>query len=165
MAFILNESLEIVSFADYQDVFDTDARVFLENEGLTDAIIEGFTTRSTERILAQLKGTNWYKSLAFSHGASVLTMPDLNANYIKSRQSDFTDLCVYYTLSNYVLPKVADFGSDTNAEVVKISFYNEKYNSLFVELTANADWYDYDGNGTVADNEVAYSPVNYKRVR
>jgi hypothetical protein len=168
MAFIRSGST-IISFAEYQDVYDTDPTLFDENEGLTDDVVENALIRSTERILSQLKNTVWYRTLALQNGASVLTIPALNASKIISRANDFTDLCVYYSLYQYILPKVADFGlmhagSESN-EKAKIGFYHEKFTTLFDELLFNSDWYDYDNGGTIGVKEYKPMPTNYVRIR
>jgi hypothetical protein len=164
MAFILS-GITILSFAEYQDVVDADQRLFDENEGLTDQIVEDILIRSTERILAQIKTTNWYKDLAYSQGASALTMPDVDASKIIANLNDFTDLCVYHSLYEYILPKIADFGNENNAERVKIEFYRSKYSNLFTELLSSGDWYDYNNDGTLNDAEFKPAFINYQRVR
>jgi len=50
MAFITNNSGTVTSFAEYQDVLDMDQRLFENNEGLTDDIVEDLLTKSTQRI-------------------------------------------------------------------------------------------------------------------
>jgi hypothetical protein len=164
MAFIRSGST-IISFAEYQDVVDLDQRLFEENEGLTDQDVEDILIRSTERILVLLKNTKWYTTLALSQGASILTIPNLNAGKIKSRLNDFTDLACYYGLYEYILPKVADFGTENNSERVKIDFYQNKFTTLFDEVVSAGDWYDYSGDGTVSDIEKKPGLVNYQRVR
>lgn len=164
MAFIRSGS-SIISFAEYQDVVDLDQRLFEENEGLTDQDVEDILVRATERILVLLKNTRWYTALALSQGASVLTIPGPSASKIKSRQNDFTDLACYYGLYEYILPKVADFGTEDNAERVKIEFYRSKFSTLFDELVSAGDWYDYSGDGTVTVDEKKPGLVNYQRVR
>jgi len=164
MAFILSGTT-VLSFAEYQDVVDKDQRLFDENEGLTDQIVEDILIRSTERILAQLKNTEWYRSLAYAYGASALTIPSLSGSKIISNKNDFTDLCVYHALFEYILPKIADFGNENNAEKVKIDFYQQKYSVLFDELIRFAKWYDYDGSGTIDTEEVKDAFVNYQRIR
>ena len=164
MAFIRSGS-NIISFAEYQDVVDLDQRLFEENEGLTDEAVEDILVRSTERILVLLKNTKWYTTLALSQGASVLTIPSLSASKIKSRENDFTDLACYHALFEYVLPKVADFGTENNSERVKIDFYMNKFSMLFDELVSAGDWYDYSGDGLVSDTEKKPGLVNYQRVR
>ena len=164
MAFIQSGST-ILSFAEYQDVVDADQRLFEENEGLTDDVVEDATIRASERILSLLKNTNWYRELALSLGASALSIPNLSAGKIIARKNDFTDLCVYYSLYEYLLPKVADFGNEQNAELVKIAFYRDKFTRLFDELLLNGDWYDYDSDSVLNANEYKPYPTNYQRVR
>jgi hypothetical protein len=164
MAFIRSGST-IISFAEYQDVVDLDQRLFEENEGLTDQDVEDILIRSTERILVLLKNTKWYTTLALSQGASALTIPNLSASKIKSRLNDFTDLACYHGLYEYILPKVADFGTENNSERVKIDFYQNKFTTLFDEVVSAGDWYDYSGDGTVSDIEKKPGLVNYQRVR
>ena len=164
MAFITSGST-VLSFAEYQDVLDKDQRLFEQNEGLTDQIVEDILIRSTERILSQLKLTQWYRTLALANGASALTIPSLSASKIVSNKNDFTDLCVYHALYEYILPKIENFGVEDNAEKVKIDYYRAKYSDLFDELIAFGDWYDYDGDGTVETKENKPGFINYQRVR
>ena len=71
-------------------------------------------------------------------------------------------MCVYYTLKEYIFPLIADFGNEDSAGVAKITYYNDKYNSIYEELTALSDWYDADGDGTIqADEKATY----YQQVR
>ena len=153
MAFIKSNNT-VLSFAEYQDVVDADQRLFEENEGLTDDVVEDATIRASERILSLLKNTNWYRELALSLGASALSIPNLSAGKIIARKNDFTDL-----------PKVADFGNEQNAELVKIAFYRDKFTRLFDELLLNGDWYDYDSDSVLNANEYKPYPTNYQRVR
>jgi len=96
---------------------------------------------------------------------TVADIPSLDVDRIVDRQSDFTDLCVYYSLYNYTLPSIADFGTEENTEKQKISFYQQKFNILFDELTASGDWYDFDDSGTIASGEKQPWQVNLKRIR
>jgi hypothetical protein len=95
----------------------------------------------------------------------VADVPPLNPNYILSRQNDFTDLCVYYALYDYILPKIANFGTEDNAERAKIGYYQQKYNTLFGELITAGDWYDFSGSGTVTSDEKQPGVYNLRRVR
>jgi len=79
-----------------------------------------------------------------------------------NRRQQFTDLCVYYAFAQYVLPLIADFGNPESEEVSKITYYDAKFNDLFNELIAIADWYDADGDGTVQSDEKA---ITYARTR
>jgi hypothetical protein len=62
-------------------------------------------------------------------------------------------MCCYYTLKEYLLPKVADFGNPESSEVQKIQYYDDKFNDLFRELTNVFDYYDGDEDGTLEDSE------------
>ena len=135
MAFLLNGT-QVLSFAEYQDVVDMDQRLFDTNEGLTDEIVEDLLIRSTARILTQLRATDWWQSYYTRRTTNatyqtIADIPALDAAKIADRQDDFTDLCVYYALWNYILPKIADFSTEDNAERQKIGFYQQKYNTLF----------------------------------
>ena len=62
-------------------------------------------------------------------------------------------MSVYYVLKEYILPKAANFGIENDAEVTKIQYYSDKFEDMFQELIALADWYDKDGDGTVKNDE------------
>lgn len=163
MAF-LTDGADVVSFAEYDDVITADQRLFEANEGLADDIIEAFLVRSTERILNLIRQSDWWRDLyiqRFSNPSysSRADVPVVNANRIKARYNDFTDLCVYYALWNYILPKIADFSKEDNAERAKIGFYQGKYQFLFDELINAGDWYDISGDGNITANEKM--PGNY----
>lgn len=171
MAFITQGST-FYSFADYDDVVEMDSRLFSANEGLTQDNVEGNLIRSTERILDSLKNTDWWKSYYISENGftnvvvrQAISVPALDPFLIRARQGDFTDLCVYHCLSNYLYPKVADFGNPDSAERQKIGFYDEKYRALFDELVSDGDWYDFDNDGTVTNAEQYPFPVNLVRRR
>lgn len=160
----------VVAFADYADVQIADQRLFEANEGLTESVVEDFTVRSTERILTLIRASDWWRDLYIKKTANpvlvtVADVPAVVAARIIARQNDFTDLCVYYALWNYILPKIADFSKEDNAERAKIGFYQGKYQFLFDELINAGDWYDIDASGTVDSSEKL--PGNYalKRIR
>jgi hypothetical protein len=163
MAF-LTDGANVVSFAEYDDVITADQRLFEANEGLADDIIEAFLVRSTERILNLIRQSDWWRDLyiqKFSNPSysSRADVPAVNPDRIKARYNDFTDLCVYYALWNYILPKIADFSKEDNAERAKIGFYQGKYQFLFDELINAGDWYDISGDGNITANEKM--PGNY----
>ena len=168
MAFII-ENNTVVSFAEFQDVLDRDQRLFETNEGLSDDVVEPLLYRATERILTKMRSTSWWVSYYAQRGNSAITtvadIPALDPNKIKARQADFTDLCVYTAMNEYILPLVADFGSEDNAERNKMSYYTQKADALFAELITAGDWYDFSGNGTVSSSEKQPGIVNLKRVR
>jgi hypothetical protein len=165
----------VVSFAEYSDVLKIDQRVFEANEGLTSTIIEDAAERSTTRILYQIGQTDWWRTywMRMSGGtydpliytSGLLAIPPPNPNLILDRQDDFTDLCVFYTLSYYIYPKIADFSNEDNAERRKVGFFNEKYRALFQELIDDGSWYDFSDNGTITPNEKMPTRTNIVRVR
>lgn len=169
MAFILNGT-QVISFAEYQDCLDMDQRLFETNEGLTDDVVDDALVRATARILSLLRATDWWRSYYISRASdtvylTVADVPELDAAKIAARKDDFTDLCVYYAFWNYVLPRIADFGTEDNAERQKIAFYQQKYNALFGELVAAGDWYNFDGSGAISSAEKQPGYYNLKRVR
>jgi hypothetical protein len=169
MAFLQNGS-QVISFAEYSDVEAMDQRLFETNEGLTSDVVEDNLIRSTARILTLLRATDWWRSYYVRRSGSavintVADIPALDIANIQSRQADFTDLCVYYALYNYVLPRIADFSAEDNAERQKIGFYQAKFDSLFGELITAGDWYDFDGSGAIASDEKSPGYHNLKRVR
>ena len=168
MAFIKSGS-NVISFAEYQDVLDADQRIFETNEGLTDDVIEATLVRATERILSRIRSSNWWQDYYLSRSNlsinSVADIPAPNANRILDRQSDFTELCVNLALADYILPKVADFGSEDNAENNKMGYYTQRSDALFTELIKAGDWYDFDGTGAVTSAEKSPGIINLKRVR
>jgi hypothetical protein len=172
MAFI-TQGTTFWSFADYDDVVAKDSRLFQANEGLTSEVVEDALIRSTQRILDLLRSSDWWKSYYIRQSGSYadvvvgqsIQVPALNPFLILARQNDFTDLCVYHSLSEYLLPKVADFGNPDSAERQKLGFYNEKFRSLFDELVTAGDWYDFTNNGTITDAEKYPYVNNLRRVR
>jgi hypothetical protein len=169
MAFIIVSS-NVISFADYDDVVARDQRLFDSNEGLTDDLIEDLLIRATERILAKIRSSSWWKSYYITRDNTtvyntVADVPVVNPNKIKGRLNDFTDVCVYTALSELVLPMIADFGNENNAERQKMGYYTGKAESLLTELITAGDWYDFDGDNTVESSEKSPGQVNLKRVR
>jgi len=169
MAFI-TESGNVTSFAEFQDVVNKDQRLFEANEGLSDDIVEQQLIRATERILSKIRSSAWWKSYYIRRDlntvyTTVADIPAVNANRIKARLNDFTDLCVFTALSEFILPSIADFGNEDNAERQKMGYYTQKADALFGELITNGDWYDFDNSGTISSDEKSPGQYNLKRVR
>lgn len=169
MAFI-TENGTVVSFAEFQDVVDKDQRLFEANEGLSDDIVESQLIRATERVLDKFRATDWWRSYYLRRDTTgvfntVADIPALNPDKILDRQNDFTDLCVYTALSEYILPAIADFGNEDSAERQKMGYYTQKASSLFSELVQSGDWYDFDDSGTISSSEKQPGQYNLKRVR
>jgi hypothetical protein len=166
----------VISFADAADVRNIDQRVFEANEGLTDTLVEDILIRSTTRLIQNFGNTDWWRAFYVRmnggtydpivyNSLGLIPIPDPDPNKILNRQADFSDLCVFYALSYYLYPKIADFSNQDNAERVKIGFMNEKYRSLFQELIDDGSWYDWNNNGVVTNNEKLVSRTNIIRAR
>jgi hypothetical protein len=169
MAFI-QEGDAIVSFAEFQDVVNRDQRLFESNEGLSDDIIDTQLTRATERILSKIRASAWWREYYVRRDSSisyntVADVPEVDAIKIIARQNDFTDLCVYTALSEFILPSIADFGNPENAERQKMGYYKQIGEELYGELITAGDWYDFDGDDTIGSSEKQPGQYNLKRVR
>ncbi len=169
MSFIIDNSITI-SFADFNDVAEKDQRIFDANEGLTDDVVEDGLIRATERILTKIRSTSWWRSYYIRRDNSiaynsVADVPVVDPDKIKARLNDFRDLSIYMGLAEYILPIVADFGNEDNAERQKMGYYANKAETLFNELITAGDWYDFDDDGTIASTEKDPGQINLKRVR
>lgn len=169
MAFV-EEAGEITSFAEFQDVVNKDQRLFEANEGLSDDIIDTQLVRATERILTKIRSSSWWRSYYVNRNTvtvinTVADVPAVDASRIIARQNDFTDLCVYVALSEFILPSIADFGNEDNAERQKMGYYKQKADELYAELITAGDWYDFDDDGTISSAEKQPGQFNLKRVR
>jgi hypothetical protein len=157
------------SFAVYADVSARDTRFFEANEGMTEQVVNPLLAQASQRILSQVKNTDWWKEYQFLRNINLKDdlrlLPDVNPNNIKGKLQEFTDLNIYFALAEYLLPKVADFGNETSAEVVKIKFYVDAYNKLFKEVIESGDWYDFDADGTVETTEKSPTFTNRVRMR
>jgi hypothetical protein len=177
MAFINPNQSGVIAFAEYEDVTATDQRLFESNEGIADpAMVEDLTAKATNRILQLIRNTTWWRQYYLQQGDAAqrtatqtsngyVDAPLPNPNLIAGRQADFTDLCVYFTLYEYLLPKVADYSNQDNAEVVKVGVYRTKFDKLFMELIEDGTWYDFDASGTVTKSEKSPTRLNLVRVR
>jgi len=172
MAFIVSSG-NVISLAEYEDVTAMDQRLFEANEGFTDVIVEDALEKATTRILNKIKSSEWWKSYYIrqnGNSTSILTstlidVPAPVGSKIINRRDEFQDMCVYYALSEYLYPKVADFGNTDSAERQKIGFYDEKFRTMFKDLLEAGDWYDFSGDGSVSTSEKAPSRQNLVRIR
>lgn len=169
MAFIEQDST-IVSFAEYQDVLDRDQRLFDANEGLSESVIKSTLYRATERVLTKIRASDWWVNYYVNKNGAMTyqtkaDIPALDPNRIVARQNDFTDLCVYTALGEFILPSIADFGDQDNSEHNKMAYYLNKAESLFGELISAGDWYDFNDDGTIQSNEKMPGHFNLRRVR
>lgn len=172
MAFITSGSI-VISFAEYEDVQAIDQRLFEANEGLTDVIVEDALIKSTTRILNKIRASDWWKNyyimrtqdLTSISARTGYSLPQPEGAKIKMRRDEFTDMCVYHALSEYLYPRVADFGNTDSAERQKIGFYDEKFREMFRALLDAGDWYDFSGDNTVDISEKQPTHQNLVRIR
>jgi hypothetical protein len=182
MAFVINGAGTVISFAEFTDIVQKDQRILEANEivipaesGFTDVseFLEDMLEKGTRRILLKLKASTWWQAYNNYVGNAISNLNDLpvvDPNKIDpsntvGRQQQFTDLCVYYTFKEYLLPLIAQFGNQDDPEVQKIQYYDTKFQDLFNELTSIADWYDADGDGTVEADERAITYFRTRRTR
>lgn len=158
-----------VSFATYDDLVQRDQRLFEANENLTREVIDDLLKLASQRILTQIRNTDWWQDYCFTRNSSLnydmRLLPSVNPLYIRAREQEFKDLNIYFAMYEYVLPKVADFGNPDSAEIAKIAHYKDSYHFLFKELIQSGDWYDFNADGIIETNEKAPSRVNLVRIR
>lgn len=169
MAFII-ESTGVVSFAEYEDVLAQDQRLFDSNEGLTDTVIEEACIKATNRILARISATSWWRNYYMKRDTSsnyvtLADIPEVNPDFVVGRKDQFTELCVCTALSEYILPGYADFGDENSSERAKMGYYQNRAESLFEELIIVGDWYDFNEDSTVSSDEKDPGYINLRRVR
>ena len=174
MAFIKDRRGIVLSFATVDDVRERDQRLFEANEGLTETVVEDALLKATARILTQIRATDWWKNYYITQAKTTrgfitpngyITVPEVDTTKIRARYQEFTDICVYLCLWDYLLPRIADFGSADSAERQKLDFYNAKYRNLFEELVNDGDWYDFDGSGSVTLQEKMPTNSSPRRIR
>lgn len=158
MSFV-KRGLRVVALADVQAVRDTDQRIFEQNEGLTDDVIEAALERASERVLNKIKNTSWWME------KFPKPTPAPDAAKIRARQNDFTDLTVYLALAEIILPRIAEFDAEEESERNKMSYYSTKWNALFTELIQAGDWYDFGNSGAITAEDIKPGVVNRRRVR
>lgn len=158
-----------LSFAVTSELDDRDQRLFESNEGLTSGIVDDLLKQASQRILTQIRNTDWWRQYQFSRDSSLeydrRLLPVVNPDRIQAREQEFKDLNIYFALAEYVYPRVADFGNETDGNLQKIKFYRDAYDALFREIIEAGDWYDFDADGTVERTEKAPSRVRLVRMR
>lgn len=169
MAFI-RENNSVISFAEYSDVTARDQRVFDSNEGLTDDVVEEALIRATQRILAAIRSSGWWRDYYISRDNTITyntraDIPEVDADQIQSRQNDFTDLCVFWALSDYILPQVANFGDETDDDRAKMGYYKGKADALLQELIQAGDWYDFNDDSVIQSSEKEPGVYALRRIR
>lgn len=168
MPFVL-ENNQVV-FAEPEDLIRRDQRLFDSNEGITNDVVYDSLIRSTERILTKLRSSPWWRGYYVNRGSTegfrtTADIPPLDPTKIIARQNDFTDLCVFFAFSEFILPMIADFGDEDSSERQKMSYYKVRADEMYGELITAGDWYDFDGDGTITADEKQPGAFNLKRVR
>lgn len=155
----------VLGYCDDLDIQDTDQRLFEANEVLfnnapgnpadLNDYLDDLAVKATNRINQKIRSSEAWRQYLLNTGQTYdeMNIPALDPNKIAGRQSDFTDMCVYYVFKEFLLPKIADFGNPESPELQKINYYDKKFNDLFTELTSMWDWYDADGDGIVEESE------------
>ena len=167
MAFITDAGGNVLSFAEFTDVTSIDQRVFEANEGLTQIIVEDMLERSTDRIVQKVKASSWWRDYQNMIGTgynSLAELPTPDKNLFL-RQADWTDCCVFHTLSQYLYPKIANFGDPDSEEVQKMKYFDTRFQDIFEELLSMGDWYDSDDDGTIQADEKLVKFADTRRTR
>ena len=181
MAFLTDGSGNVISFAEYTDIVQKDQRIFESNNlkipeesGFVSVqdYVENMLERSTRRILLKIKTSAWWSTYNnyVGNAYEFNNLPSVNPNRIdpgnaQGRQEQFSDMCTYYCIKEFIAPLFAEFGNEESPEVSKITYYDAKFNDLFTELLSVADWYDADGDGTVETDEKLTTFVRNRRSR
>lgn len=166
MAFIIAQGTgDVISYCEASDIRSADQRVFEANEfdltGVPDSpasvedYVEDLATKATARINQKIRASSrWSQYLQYVGDAiDPNDIPEFVPELILSRKQDFSDMCAYYTLKEYILPQIADFGNPESSEVQKIKYFENKFSDIFEELLAIMDWYDFDNSGQVDESE------------
>ena len=138
MAFLtVNNS--VLSFAEYSDVVNTDQRVFESNEidwenapgspaNLAE-YIEDLCIKATNRIIEKIRVSDKWHSVCHIIRLTLNMWHCLIPTRILRRQSDFTDMCSYYVLKEYLLGQRWQTGATQNHQKFRRS------NTLKTSLT------------------------------
>lgn len=173
MAFQRDGSNNVLAFAEAEDIRNLDQRLFEANEisfansGTAATTLEEYLDilcqRATDRITTKMQASpEWATYTSSKNVSSTSILPAVNKNLIIGNLQDWTDLCVSYVFKEYLLPKVADFGNPESSEVMKINFYDTKFNNLFSEKLAVIVWYDVDADASITS---ADELVNFRKNR
>jgi len=182
MAFITDGEGKVISFAEFTDVLQKDQRILEANEiqipaesGFADVteFVEDMLEKSTNRILLKIKASTWWQAYNNYVGNQITNLNDLpnvdpslvDPGNKLGRQQQFVDMTVYYCMSQYLLPLVADFGDEESSSFQKINYYDAKFTDIYNELISIADWYDYDNSGTVDADEKSVTYFQTRRTR
>jgi len=178
MAFIINqETGAVISYCEAEDIRSTDQRVFEANEfdlsgvpdspATVDDYVEDLATKATARINEKIRASHQWVQYLHHQGQAIdpNDIPEIDPTLILKRKQDFTDMCASYTLKEYILPSIADFGNPESSEVQKIKYHETRFTDILTELLQILDWYDFDSSGTITDQEKQIRTVRRRRTR
>ena len=174
MAFQKDASSNVLAFAEAEDIFNLDQRLFESNEisfaksgtaattqsEYFDILCQRATDRIVTRMQASPQWANYTSAQSLNTAASIL--PPVNKNLILGNLQDWTDMCSSYVMKEMLLPKVADFGNPESSEVNKINFYETKFNELFNEKLSVIVWYDANADASITSSD---EMVNFRKNR
>ena len=173
MAFQTDGSGNVIAFAEAEDIYNLDQRLFEANEisfadsGTAATTISEYfdilCQRATDRITTRMQASpEWSNYTSAQNLTSTSILPPVNKNLILGNLQDWSDLCSSYVMKEMLLPKVADFGNPESSEVNKINFYETKFNELFSEKLAVINWYDANADASITSSD---EMVNFRKNR
>jgi len=173
MAFQRDASDNVLAFAEAEDIYNLDQRLFESNEisfansGTAATTLSEYfdilCQRATDRIVTRMQASpQWASYTSAQNLTSTSILPPVNKNLILGNLQDWTDMCSSYVFKESLLPKVADFGNPESSEVNKINFYETKFNELFSEKLAVINWYDANADDSITSSD---EMVNFRKNR
>jgi hypothetical protein len=173
MAFQRDGSNNVIAFAEAEDIFNLDQRLFEANEisfadaGTAASTLEQYLDilcqRATDRIVTKMQASpEWSAYTSDKNISSTSILPEVNKNLILGNLQDWVDLTSSYVMKEMLLPKVADFGNPESSEVLKINFYETKFNNLLTEKLSVIVWYDSNADASLTNVD---EMVNFRKNR
>jgi len=107
--------------------------------------------KTTADILRKLRSEWWPRATYGRYDITTGTYTEMDNNLLT--YSQFTRAAVYYTLAEFVFPRLSTFSPDGDVFREKMMFYKEKFASEFSEILRDGVEYDYDSSGTIENSE------------
>jgi len=107
--------------------------------------------KSTNDILRKLRAEWWPRATYGRYDISSGTYTEMDNNLLT--YSQFTRAAVYYTLAEFVMPRLSTFSPDGDVFREKMMYYREKFATEFQSILKDGVEYDYDSSGTIEDSE------------
>lgn len=133
----------------------TDADLIEYQPDILNYGIDEFTdyhTKAREDILRRLRNVWWDRAKSYNSTAGTSYL-EMDADRLT--ESQFTRCAVYRVLSEYALPQLTKWNAtgDEDKFQVMMNHYAKKYDEEFNAILLDGVDYDYDGDGTVQDDE------------